>query len=128
MKTQLPTQLQNIKFTTWSPQPNWLILLPSRVSNKLESGIVLPDDYAKKGDQGICILVGSDMDSEFFLGKECFFSKHTQYEIKDSDTGYLFYVIETNKIIMVRQPTQEVLTHSRKIQTSGFTMETITHS
>lgn len=101
-------------FTNWQPKSGWLFLLPSRKSN-MAGAIILPESHIKETDQGICFkssaLFGEDKE---FLNLECYFAQHTQFTVKDSETGYEFYVLEATKVIMTRIPPNEVLTFSRK--------------
>lgn len=112
-------------FTNWEARPGWLILLPSRTAQE-KGGIILPDTLTKKTNQGICIKAGMPIDRELFLNQECFFPTHSEYQILDSDTGYLIYVIQTDKILMIRTPPPEVMRFSRE-KREGLTFETITH-
>lgn len=81
----------------------WLMLTPVKLPDKTEAGIVLPETYTVKSTSGICFKVGHDMDRDF-IGKEVFFPKHEEYQIIDSDTSELFYVVPSNKIILARTP------------------------
>jgi hypothetical protein len=112
-------------FTKWEPRPNWLILLPSRTAPK-QGDIVLPDSITKKSNSGICIKAGLHIDREIFEDKECFFPTHSEFQIKDSDTGFHIYVVEASKVILVRTPPPEVMRFSRE-KGEGLTFETITH-
>lgn len=125
MSTIIPPSNTQPIFTSWEPRPNWLILLPSRTSPK-QGDIVLPDSITKKSNSGICIKANTQIDRELFLNKECFFPTHSEYPIKDSDTGYLIYVIEVDKIILIRTPPPEVMRFSRE-KGEGLTFDTITH-
>lgn len=112
-------------FTNWKPRPGWLILLPSRTSPK-QGDIVLPDSLTKKSNSGICVKAAMSIDEEIFLDKECFFPTHSEFQIQDSDTGFLIYVVEASKIILIRTPPFDVARFSREKGT-GLTFETITH-
>lgn len=95
-------------YTSWEARPGWLILLPSRTAPQTDSGLVLPESSTKKSSSGICIDAGIKLDSEIFLGKECFFAQHAEYQVHDSDTDWLLYIVEANHIILVRTPPPEV--------------------
>jgi hypothetical protein len=119
MKITEPNQ-----FTVWNPLNGFLVLLPSRVSAQ-KGSIILPESQTKKSNQGICIKC-AECDSPFFLGKECFFAAHTEYGIEDSETGYTIFVIQSDKILMVREPSEEVAKHSIK-KVTGLSFQTIEH-
>lgn len=112
-------------YCRWKPRPGWLVLLPSRTAPK-KGSIILPESETKKTNSGICILAGTDLDKELFLGKECFFANHTEFGIKDSETGWLLYVLNADKVLLWRDPPPEVATFSRE-KVEGLTFETITH-
>jgi co-chaperonin GroES (HSP10) len=113
-------------YTNWQARPGWLILLPSRSSPKSAGGILIPDSETKKTNSGICIKAGVKIDEELFLGKECFFANHTEYGVRDTETGWELYVIDANKIIMIRTPPPEIARFSRE-KGEGLTFQTVTH-
>jgi co-chaperonin GroES (HSP10) len=113
-------------FTNWDARPGWLILLPSRTAPKSAGGIIIPDSETKKTNSGICIKGGTKLDEELFINKECFFAAHTEYVIKDSETGWELYIIDANKILMVRTPPSDVARFSRE-KGEGLTFHTVTH-
>ena len=117
--------MANVNFTNWEPRPGWLILLPSRTSPK-QGDLILPDSVTKKSNSGVCIKTSDNLDRELFHDKECFFPTHSEFQIKDSDTGFLIYVVEAAKIILIRTPPPEVMRFSRE-KGEGLTFETITH-
>lgn len=108
--------LQPTLFTSWEPQPGWLFLLPSRLPEKTEGGIYRPESVTKKNNSGVCFIHGHIMGEkeDFYVGKECLFPQHTEYQVHDSDTGYDFYVLPADKVIMIRTPPPEILEFSRK--------------
>lgn len=109
------TNIDPNSFVKWEPRPGFLVLLPSRISNTVGEGaakIFLPDSHTQKTNEGICIKAATKTDQEIFLGKECFFALHNEYKIEDSDTGYLVFVIDADKILMTREPPKDVLRHS----------------
>jgi hypothetical protein len=117
--------MSNPIFTNWKPRPGWLILLPSRTSPK-KGDLVLPDSVTKKNNSGVCIKAGHDIDKELFFNQECFFPTHSEFQIKDSDTGFIIYVVEAAKIILIRTPPPEVMRFSRE-KGEGLSFETLTH-
>ena len=123
LQPTLPTQ-----FTSWLPEPGWLFLLPSRIAEKTEGGLHLPESATKKNNSGICFISGHIMGEEkdHYVGKECLFPQHTEYKVKDSDTDFDFYVLPADKVIMTRIPPAEVLEFSRKKATvfSPFEFQT----
>ena len=121
-------QNPRMKYTTWEARPGWLLLLPSRTAPKTESGLVLPESSTKKSSSGICIDAGSTIDLEIFLRKECFFAQHAEYQVQDSDSGWLLYIVEANHIIMMRTPPPEVERFSREKPKDSFQPETIERS
>lgn len=116
-----------MKYTTWEARPGWLVLLPSRTAPN-KGGIILPESATKKSSSGICIDAGMRIDQETFIGKECFFAQHAEYQVQDSDTGWLLYIVEANHIIMMRTPPPDVARFSREKQRDGFQPETIERS
>ena len=113
-------------FTTWQPAPGWLVLLPSRLPDKVGE-LILPESYTKKNNSGICIGAGYDTDYDVFGGKECFFPAHSEYQIIDSDTSYLLYIVAADIIILTRVPPEEIACVSRK-KPEGLAFATITHN
>ena len=89
--------------TTWHPAPGWLLLKPTKLPEKTEGGILLPESYTVKNTSGVCVKVGHDTDTEY-LGQELFFPKHEEYQIIDSDTGELLHAVPSQKIILSREP------------------------
>jgi co-chaperonin GroES (HSP10) len=116
-----------MKYTSWEARPGFLILLPSRTA-PTKQGIILPESATKKSSSGICIDAGSKPDLEIFLKKECFFAQHSEYQIQDSDSGWLLYIVEANHIIMMRTPPPEVETFSRRKEPDSFQPEAIERS
>jgi len=80
------------------------MLTPTKLPEKTESGIFLPESFTTKSTSGLCIKAGTDVDREVFIGKEVFFPKHDEYQIVDSDNGELYYVVDANHVIMMRTP------------------------
>lgn len=95
-----------MKPTTWEPRPGWLLLTPVKLPEKTEGGLHLPDSFTTKATSGICIKAGTDVDKEVFLSKECYFPKHQEYQILDTDNGVLYYVVDANHIMLWRAPTK----------------------
>jgi hypothetical protein len=95
--------------TSWLPEPGWLLLLPSRLPDR-RGELFLPESYTKKSNSGICF----SPHDHILAGKECFFPSHQEYQIIDSDTGYLLYIIEANKVILTREPPPDVVRASRE--------------
>lgn len=114
-------------FTTWKPESGFLFLLPTRLPAK-KGSIILPESYTLKNDSGICFLTNAKFGDESHLDKECIFPAHTEYRVLDSDTGYLIYVVPSDKIIMMRIPPPEILAVSREKGSDAPKFETIEHS
>lgn len=112
-------------FTNWEPRPGFLILLPSRTAPK-KGDLILPDSHTKKSNSGVCIKAGHDVDKEIFINQECFFPTHSEFQINDSDTGFLIYVVDASKIILIRTPPPDVMRFSRE-KHEGLTFDTVTH-
>lgn len=100
------------EITSWKAEPGWLILLPSRLSDKIGE-IILPESYTKKRNSGICIQANIIPPTQY-LDKECFFPTHTEYQLIDTDSGFLLYMVEANKVILTRDPPADVLAASRE--------------
>lgn len=127
--------LQSILFTTWEPHQGWTFLLPSHLPNK--TGVIhLPDSFTKKNNAGICFKAkapfGQDDD---YLGLECLFPEHAQYNVTDTETKYDLYIVPSDKIIMTRIPPDDILTLSMEHpisrgerKDSGFSIASIEHS
>jgi hypothetical protein len=112
------------KFTVWEPQAGWLVMLPARIP-PVQGGIILPETHTKKANSGITVKAGSVIDRELFEDKECFFPSHSEYQIVDTDTGYLLYVVESKNIILTRTPHPDVERFSREKPSDDFKPETI---
>lgn len=121
--TMIPFKLRD--FCKWDARPGWLILLPSRTAPE-KGGIIMPESETKKTNAGICIAAGTSIDKELFLNKECFFANHTQYSLIDTETDYLLYILDANKVLMTREPPEEIARFSRE-KDKGFSFESITH-
>jgi hypothetical protein len=93
----------NNSMTDWEPMAGWLMLIPVKLPDKTEGGIVLPETYTIKSTSGICFKAGHDMDKDL-IGQEVFFPRHEEYQIIDSDTDKLFYIVPLDKVILHRQP------------------------
>lgn len=121
--------LQHILFTTWEPHQGFLFLLPSRLPDK-KGDLILPESFTKKNNSGICFKAKVNFgQEEEFLGMECLFPVHTEFEVTDTDTKYLFYVVPADKVIMTRIPPSEILAVSKgKPGDSGFSIQSIEHS
>jgi hypothetical protein len=102
------------RFTKWEARPGFLILLPSRTSPITSESIYLPETATKKENEGICIKAGMLIDWEVFGGRECLFPNHTEFRVKDTETGYELYIVAADKIIMFRNPPAEVLKFSKE--------------
>jgi hypothetical protein len=103
------------QFTAWKPQMGFLVLLPSRIPpTHGDTKIVLPETHTLKSNSGICIKAHSTTDADLFIGEECFFPTHAEYQIVDTDSGFLLYVVEANKILMSRIPPLDVVEFSRR--------------
>jgi co-chaperonin GroES (HSP10) len=89
--------------TDWQPTAGWLMLLPTKLPEKTEAGIVLPDTFTSKNTSGIVFAAGHEMDQDL-IDKEVFFPRHEEYQIVDSDTNRIFYVVPSNKVILTRVP------------------------
>lgn len=113
-------------FTQWEARPGWLILLPSRTPPK-RGDLFIPETATKKSNAGICIKAGYPVDEEIFLNKECFFPTHSEYQVNDTDTGFLIYILEAVKIILIRTPPADIAKFSRE-KAEGVTFQTLTHS
>ena len=101
-----------VEITSWKAEPGWLILLPSRLSDKIGE-IILPESFTKKRNSGICVQANV-IPANNYLDKECFFPSHCEYQIIDTDSGFLLYIVEANKVILTRDPPAEVLAASRE--------------
>lgn len=101
------------KFTSWSPEPGFLILLPSRLP-KIKGGIHLPETHTKKNNSGICIKAGTEIEQELLIDRECFFPNHSEYQIIDSDTDFMIYLVKADSVLMTRIPPKEVALVSRE--------------
>jgi hypothetical protein len=112
-------------FTSWEPRPGWLILLPSREASQ-RNGLYIPESSTKKPNSGICIMAFDKTDEELFLNKECLFPTHSEYAVSDTDTGWLLYIIEANKVILTRQPPNDIARFSRE-KGEGMSFATLTH-
>lgn len=113
-------------FTNWEARPGWLILLPSRTPPK-RGQLFIPETATKKSNSGICIKAGYPVDEEVFLNKECFFPTHSEYQVNDTDTGFLIYIVQAEKIILIRTPPPDIAKFSRE-KAEGVTFQTLTHS
>jgi hypothetical protein len=109
------------KITSWKPEPGWLLLLPSRLPDK-QGGIILPESFTKKNNTGICFAPEEDNP---YLGKECLFPSHQEYQIVDTDTQRLIYIVEENKILMSRTPPSEIIAASWSEGVDSFSVSTI---
>jgi hypothetical protein len=114
------------QFTNWEARPGWLILLPSRTPPK-RGALFIPETATKKSNSGICIKAGYPVDEEVFQNKECFFPTHSEYQVNDSDTGFLIYIVPAEKIILIRTPPPDIAKFSRE-KAEGVTFQTLTHS
>lgn len=90
--------------STWEPRPGWLMLTPSKLPEKTEAGIILPESFTKKANSGIVIKAGTKLDGEIFLGQEVLFPKHNEYGIMDSDNQQNYYLIKADDVIIRRKP------------------------
>lgn len=116
------------KITSWKPEVAFLFLLPSRISDThKDTGIILPESVTKKANAGICFACGNDSYKDLYLDKECLFPNHQEYRVEDTDTGWLFYVVPHDKIIMTRTPPADVLRFSKE-KAVGLSFTTIEHS
>ena len=79
------------------------MLMPTKLPDRTEGGILLPESYTVKSTSGVCFKVGHETDKEF-LNQEIFFPKHEEYQIVDSETDELFYAVPSNRIILSRPP------------------------
>jgi hypothetical protein len=111
--------------TSWKAEPGWLILLPSRLSDRIGE-IILPESYTKKRNSGICIQ--ENVVPKTYLDKECFFPTHSEYQIIDTDTGYMLYIVEANKVILTRDPPEDVLAASRERPGDNLAFHTLERS
>ena len=100
------------EYTEWQPTQGQLILLPSRLPST-RGTLVLPESYTKKNNSGIVIKVGSTQDQPL-IGLECHFPSHSEFQVIDSDTGYLLYIIPTTAVLMTRIPPHDVNRVSRE--------------
>lgn len=116
-------------FSLWKPRLGWLFLLPSRIPAE-KNGIVLPESYTRRDDCGICFKAQVPFGEENeFLDKECFFAANSEFRMQDSETDFMFYVVHYEKVIMVRNPPEEVVLVSQaKELDKGLAFETIEHS
>lgn len=117
-------------FTTWQPKSGWLFLLPSKINNKTESKLILPESHTVQTDSGICFAANALYGQEKeYLNFECYFQQHTEFKVTDTETGYTFYVLPTDKVIMTRIPPPEIFAFSRKKPGSDTVeFQTIEHS
>jgi len=116
------------RYTSWRPETGWLFLLPSRIASK-KGDIILPESYTKKSNSGICFRANVQFGQETeYLDRECLFPNHIEYRVDDSDTGYEFYVVPADKVIMTRIPPPEILAVSRDKGPDAPKFETIEHS
>ena len=88
--------------TDWEPMAGWLMLIPVKLPNKTEAGIVLPEEFVTKSTSGICFKAGHDLDKDL-VGMEIFFPKHEEYQVIDSDTGEMYYIVPRDRVIMKRK-------------------------
>lgn len=93
-----------IQQSTWKPRPGWLMLIPSKLPEKTEGGIVLPESYTTKSNVGIVIKCGQDIDKELFQGKEVIFPTHDEYRVMDTDNGQEYFIVASDHIIASRTP------------------------
>lgn len=92
---------------TWEPELGYVILLPSKLPNVTEHGLILPESVTRKENAGLCVRIsahGLDEGYKRLLGQECFFPLNNEYRIKDTDTDTLYYVIRADQIIFTRIP------------------------
>jgi hypothetical protein len=115
----------NSKITSWLPETGWILLLPSRLPDQAESGIILPESYTRKPNAGICFSPQTDNP---YLNKEILFAQHQEYQVIDTDTGILFYILEINKIILTRTPPPHVLHASWEKGMDSFSVSTVESS
>jgi hypothetical protein len=109
-------------FTTWEPEPNYAVMLPSRLPDR-HGTLVLPESYTKKTNSGICISVGLDI-HEDLLNMELFFPTHAEYQVNDSDTGALLYIVQVAQVILKRKPPQNIWRVSREKALDNSAAET----
>lgn len=88
--------------TEWEPTAEWLLVTPTTLPDKTEAGIFLPDTFTNKNTSGIVFATGHEMNKDL-IGMEVFFPRHCEYQIVDSDTDKLFYVVPHDKIILTRK-------------------------
>jgi hypothetical protein len=91
--------------TDWKPMNGWLMLMPVKLPDKTEGGVILPESYTLKSTSGICFKAGHELDQDM-IGQEVFFPKHEEYQIIDSETDELFYVVPRERVILHRKATK----------------------
>jgi hypothetical protein len=106
--------------TAWEPDTGWLLLLPSRLPDR-QGDIILPETFTKKQNSGICFAPTQDNP---YINKECLFPQHQEYQVIDTETGWLFYVLQIAHVIMTRIPPQHILDASWEKIVDSFQIET----
>lgn len=89
----------------WEPQFDYLILLPTQLPKETESKIVLPDSYTTKQNSGVVVKAGEQYKD--LLNREVLFPINNEYQVFDSDTKTLYYIVRAEHVIMHRKPRQQ---------------------
>lgn len=84
------------------------MLLPSRLPDKTEAGIVLPESFVKKSNRGVCVKIGGEQ-WERFLGQEVFFPQNVEYVVEDAELEIELYIVQADHVILLRQPPKETI-------------------
>lgn len=113
--TMFPRSVRDIP-VSWELKQGWMLLLPSRLPEKTEGGIILPETVTVKQNSGICIKLSDDPRDEILEGllkKELFFPAADAYRIVDSDLDQDFYLISYDNVIMWRTPPKKTVVPSK---------------
>jgi hypothetical protein len=109
------------QITDWEPEDGWILLLPSRLPD-IDRGIILPESYTRKNNSGICF---APTQGNAYYKKECLFAQHQEYQVIDTETGVLFYLLEISKIILTREPPPNIERASWGEGRDGFQLSTV---
>lgn len=87
---------------SWEPEAGWMLLLPSRLPEKTEGGLILPESYIQKNNSGVCVKVADGWQK--WLSKELLFNVNQEYRIVDSETSVMYYLIPAEAVLLSRIP------------------------
>lgn len=107
--------------TDWQPETGWILLIPTRLPDR-QGEIILPESFTRRPNAGICFAPQEDNP---YLNKECLFAQHQEYQVLDTETNQLFYILEISKIILTRTPPQHIIRASWGQAKDSFAVSTL---